>query len=343
MRKAFLILLLLNIFGGAQFIWAQKNKHVEDTLTIAAVGDLMIGSNYPSVDYLPKPEEGNILLGAMPFLKKADLRLGNLEGSIADTVPVFKDCGDGKNCYAFRTPLNIATWYKEAGFNYLNLSNNHSYDFGPDGNKSTMEFLKNNNIRTSGVYQKHFDTMMVKHTLVGFLSFAPHKNCLNLNNDSMVIAEVTQARKKCDLLVIYFHGGAEGATKMHVAEGHEMFYDQDRGDLKTFTHNCIDAGADLVIGSGPHIVRGIEMYKDKLIAYSLGNFATYHLFNLKHPMDYAPLLKLKITSKGKVLESRVISFIQRGEGIPKYDKDRTAYRMIKALSESDFGYKEVKK
>ena len=318
-----------------------KKINTIDTISISIVGDLMVGSSYPSSVYLPPDSEGNILSYAIPTLSKTDLRIGNLEGAIADTVHVFKDCGDGKNCYAFRTPCKEALWYKQAGFNYLNLSNNHSYDFGPNGSASTVAFLSDNNIRTSGILQHPFDTITVRHTVIGFLSFAPHKNCLDLNNDSLVTSYVRQVRGLCDVLVVFFHGGAEGASRMHVPEGHELFYEQDRGDIIHFTHLCIDEGADLVIGSGPHVVRGMEFYNGKLIAYSLGNFATYHLFNLKPPMNVAPLLRVRITSKGELVSTRVVSFKQKGEGIPVPDDKFTAYKMLKELSSYDFCYNHV--
>jgi len=323
-----------------KYLYGQAQS-IEDTVTFSIVGDLMIGSSYPSTDYLPTPEEGNILQYAIPMLKKTDLRLGNLEGAIADNVPIYKDCGDGKNCYAFRTPTKVALWYRDAGFNYLNLANNHAFDFGPQGSQSTIDFLKAMNIRNSGTPQHPIDTITIRNTVVGFVSFAPHKNSLDLNNDSLVLAYTQQARKMCDLLVVFFHGGAEGASKMHVPTGHELFYDQDRGDLRKFTHLCIDAGADLVVGSGPHVVRGMEMYKDKLIVYSLGNFATYHLFNLKPPMNAAPLLQVALTNKGALVTNKIFSYQQMGEGIPMPDTSNAAYKLIKKLSEQDFMFKNV--
>ena len=344
----------LPIFGSLAFLLmsaayqhkgkphAGNHQAVLDTISIAVMGDLMLGSSYPSTDYLPDTADGNILRCAMPWLQSADLRIGNLEGAIADTVSVYKDCGDGKNCYAFRTPFYIAKWFVDAGFNYLNLANNHSFDFGPNGARSTLDFLKNNNIRTSGVLQHPLDTLTVRGTCIGFVSFAPHKNCLDLNNDSLVEAYTRLAKAQCDVLIVFFHGGAEGATKMHVPPGHELFFDQDRGDIRKFTRLCIDAGADAVIGSGPHVVRGMELYKNKLICYSLGNFATYHLFNLKPPMNVAPLLQLKVTQKGDIVSTKIVSFLQHGEGIPKPDSSRQAKNMLRTLSLKDFGYEGIK-
>ena len=316
-------------------------KNTNDTISISIVGDLMVGSNYPSAAYLPDSGMGNILKNAMPYLNKTDLRIGNLESCISDTIPVFKECG-GSQCYAFRTPFYYANWYKEAHFDYLNLANNHSFDFGIRGTESTLNFLKKNNIRTSGVLQHTTDTLTIRNTRFGFVSFAPHNNCLNMNNDSIVVACINNIRQVCDVLIVFFHGGGEGAAHTHTPHGHEIFLEQDRGDVRHFAHLCIGTGADLVIGSGPHVARGMELYKNKLIAYSLGNFATYHLFNLKGPNCIAPLLQLSITNKGVLVDSKIISFLQKNEGIPVFDSINKAFTLIQELSEKDFGYIGVK-
>ncbi len=312
-----------------------------DTISISIVGDMMVGSSYPSPSLLPTVEEGNILQYAMPILQKTDLRIGNLESAVSDDAPLYKEC-TGKQCYAFRTPYKYAQWYKEAGFDYLNLANNHSFDFGMPGVKNTLEFLKKNNIRSSGTLQHPYDTLTIRNTKIGFVSFAPHNNCLDLNNDTLVRAYIAQVRPICDVLIIFFHGGGEGASHTHTPEGREFFLDQDRGDVRHFAHLCIDAGADLVLGSGPHVVRGMEMYKEKLIAYSLGNFATYHQFNLKYPNNVAPLQQIKITNKGILTDNRVFSFTQEGEGIPVLDTGLNAFKLIRSLSEEDFRFSTIK-
>lgn len=312
----------------------------EDTISISIVGDLMVSSSYPSKGYLAPYDSGSILSAALPVLQQTDLRIGNLESAVSDSAPVFKNCG-GTQCFAFRTPTKYAQWYKDAGFEYLNLANNHSFDFGMKGVNHTLDWLQQANIRTSGVPQHPTDSITVRDTRIGFVSFAPHSNSLDLNNDSIVKAYVSDLRTRFDLVIVFFHGGAEGASRMTTPRTREIFYGQDRGNVRHFAHICVDAGADLVIGSGPHVVRGFESYKEKLIAYSLGNFATYHQFNLKYPLNIAPLLQLKITKQGRLLDNKVFSFKQEGEGIPKPDSAFTAFKTIRSLSEKDFGFTGV--
>ena len=313
-----------------------------DTLTFAIVGDLMVGSSYPDKMYLPPDSQANLFKAALPLLASADVRMGNLECALSDSAPVFKDCS-GNMCYFFRTPFKYAAWYPESGFNYLNVANNHSFDFGSQGVQQTTSFLTAHHIRFSGILQHPFDTLTVRHTRIGFVSFAPHTNCLDLNDDSLVTAMLTNLRPLCNILVVFFHGGGEGANRLHTPDAHEIFLEQDRGYVRHFAHLCIDHGADIVIGSGPHVVRGMEIYKDKLAAYSLGNFATYHLFNLKYPRNIAPLLKVRFTSGGVLADHQVYSFIQEGEGVPAIDTAQQAYQLINRLSQEDFGYNGVKK
>ncbi|SFN02312.1 Poly-gamma-glutamate biosynthesis protein CapA/YwtB (capsule formation), metallophosphatase superfamily [Chitinophaga sp. YR627] len=312
-----------------------------DTISFSIVGDLMVGSSYPAKAFLPKEEEGNILQYAMPLLQATDLRIGNLESAVSDSAKVFKNCGNSTQCFAFRTPYKQAMWYKEAGFEYLNLANNHSYDFGQKGVTHTLAFLDSVNIKTSGVPDRVFDTLTVRNTKIGFVSFAPHTGCLDMNDDSLVRATIAEVRPLCQLLVVFFHGGGEGSGRTHTPKGREFFLGQNRGDVRHFAHMCINEGADLVIGSGPHVVRAMERYKGKLVAYSLGNFATYHQFNLKYPNNIAPLLRVKITSEGNLVEHKVFSFLQEGEGIPKPDTTSKAFKMIRNLSVEDFGSSAV--
>lgn len=323
--------------------WHKMNPVIDtlpDTISLSIVGDLMVGSSYPASSFLPTEAEGNILQYAMLLLQQTDLRIGNLESAVSDSAKVFKNCGSSQ-CFAFRTPYKQAMWYKEAGFEYLNLANNHSFDFGMTGVKHTLRFLDSANIKTSGVPQHRFDTLTVRNTRIGFVSFAPHSNCLDMNDDSLVKATIAEVRPLCELLVVFFHGGGEGASKIHTPSGREVFLGQNRGDVRKFAHICVNEGADLVIGSGPHVVRGMELYKGKLVAYSLGNFATYHQFNLKYPNNVAPLLRVKITSEGNLVENKVFSFLQEGEGIPKPDTTLRAFKMIRSLSVEDFKYSAV--
>jgi poly-gamma-glutamate capsule biosynthesis protein CapA/YwtB (metallophosphatase superfamily) len=168
------------------------------------------------------------------------------------------------------------------------------------------------------------------------VAFAPHSGCLDLNDINQAVALVKKTKTKCDILFVSFHGGAEGSGATHVTRKTEIFYGQNRGNVYDFAHQMIDAGADIVVGHGPHVARAMELYHSKLIAYSLGNFCTYGMFNLRGVSGYAPLLQFKVNEKGNFVNGKIISFKQINEGGPIKDENYSAAQLIKKLSREDF-------
>ena len=124
---------------------------------------------------------------------------------------------------------------------------------------------------------------------------------------------------------------------MTVPRGKEMFLGENRGHLRKFARDVIDSGADAVIGHGPHILRGMEVYKNRLIAYSLGNFATYGRFSLKGQKKLGAILELKLDANGQFINGKVFPTLQKGRGVPFSDPDKKAIGFIRQLSKSDFG------
>ena len=116
-----------------------------------------------------------------------------------------------------------------------------------------------------------------------------------------------------------------------------MFLGENRGNVYEFSHAVIDAGADIVFGHGPHVTRAVELYKDRFIAYSMGNFCTYSRFNLKGNGGYAPIIHVNVEKKtGKFLSGKIIPIKQPGEGGPVYDPDKQAITDIQSLTKADF-------
>ena len=97
--------------------------------------------------------------------------------------------------------------------------------------------------------------------------------------DCLAEALVRKADRWVDLVVVTMHAGAEGSDHQHVRPGNEWFLGENRGNSVAFAHSVVRAGADLVVGSGPHVLRGMEWYRGRLIAYSLGNFVGYQTLN----------------------------------------------------------------
>ncbi|HEY6098140.1 MAG TPA: CapA family protein [Anaeromyxobacter sp.] len=308
-------------------------------ITIAAVGDVMLGSAFPEETggMLP-PEDGAHLLDELaPVLRAADVAFGNLEGPLADTGTSAK-CARSKpgRCYAFRVPTRYGKHLAAAGFDVMSLANNHAGDFGEEGRASTRGTLDALGIRYAGA-PGEVARLEVRGTRIALVAFSTSSGTNDLREVEEASRIVKAARDGADLVVVSFHGGAEGADRQHVLQGSEQFLGEDRGDLRTFAHAVVDAGAHLVIGHGPHVVRGMEVYRGRLVAYSLGNFATYGGFNLSGPNGLSLVLEVRLAPDGTFLGGRVHPARQEKPGGPHLDPAGAVIPVLRRLSEEDFG------
>ncbi|MFZ4785019.1 MAG: CapA family protein, partial [Flavobacteriales bacterium] len=311
-------------------------KQKPQKVRIIGVGDIMLGTNYPGKQYLPPKEGKDLLSYAADPLRRVDIAFGNCEGTFLNSGGVVKSCDDPSKCYAFRQPTFLAERLKESGFDMMSLANNHAGDFGDEGRASTITTLEEMEIACAGQKSKPTCIVNRKGVLYGMIAFAPNNGTLNIHNLDSVKIMVAELATQCDIVIVSFHGGAEGGGHAHVPRKNEYYMDENRGDVYAFAHAAIDAGADIVFGHGPHILRGIELYNDRIIAYSLGNFCTYSRFGLGGAAGMAPMLEITADIEGKFLEGRIISFKQEGEGGPIPDKERKAQNEIVELSQADF-------
>ena len=220
-------------------------------------------------------------------------------------------------------PTRYGLHLKQAGFTVMNIANNHTLDFGMEGVKSTLETLNILGIQPSGGQAVAELTIKGKRiALVGF-SFRSSPYSWSLLEIDRAKEMVGKIKETHDLVIVSFHGGAEGKNALQVVNENEIFLGEDRGNVMLFSHSVIEAGADLVLGHGPHVLRAMEIYKKKLIAYSLGNFLTYGLFNLKGPNGISGILKVKLDlENGDFLEGRLVPVKLVQGGIPEPDSNR---------------------
>ena len=325
-------LFLLQIFLTATLgIEAQQSAK---NIIVAFTGDIMMGTTYPSVQ-LPSQEGRQLFVDAASILNRADIAAGNLEGTLCDGGETHKKIS--KVCYAFRTPTSFASRLSEAGFDFLSMANNHAHDFGEVGIRSTMQCLDKLGIKYSGIKNYPDHAILQKDSVTyGFCAFGHNDYTLRHQDLESVRRIITHLVNVCDIVIVSFHGGAEGASKARLPYGKEVFCGEDRGSLRSFAHFCIDAGADVVFGHGPHVARAMEVYKEHLIAYSLGNFCTPYGISLSGISGYAPLLELQIDNEGRFQSGKIHSFIQhRGIG-PRLDVNHSAAREIRRLTQLDF-------
>lgn len=307
-----------------------------DEVVVTAVGDVMLGTAFPDESTLPPNDGADLLKEVTPWLKRGDVVYGNLEGPMIDGGESPK-CRGKKigTCFAFRVPTRYGKYLKDAGFTAMGLANNHAMDFGLEGRASSRQVLEAMQIAHTGEVGD-IAHLMVKGRRVTIIAFATYPGAYNLLDLEESLQTIRQLKTEADLLIVGFHGGAEGATHQHVLEGDDTFLGEDRGDLRRFTHAAVDAGADLVLGSGPHVVRAMEIYKGKLIAYSLGNFATYGPFNLSAENGLSLVLEAHLASDGTFLRGMAYAVKQEKPGGPKVDPEMKILPVLRALSKTDF-------
>ncbi len=304
-------------------------------VTIAAVGDIVMGST-PN---LP-PDGGRTFFDGVRADLAGDVVLGNLEGTLS--VGGGSKCGAGSsNCYAFQTPPSYARWLHKAGFTVLNTANNHAFDYGPSGQAQTLAALDRIGLAHTGrpgeiTYQQ------VGAIRVALVGFAPYPWAQSLTDIPAARRLVEKAAADSDVVIVTMHAGAEGTVHTHVSPGTETFLGENRGNVLAFSHAVVNAGADVVIGSGPHVLRGMEFYRGRLIAYSLGNFAGYKVFALGGPLSLSGILRVTVRGDGAFESATLVPTRMVGEGIPALDPATSAHGIVRTLSREDFGARAVK-
>ncbi|MDZ7662324.1 CapA family protein [Thiohalophilus sp.] len=303
-------------------------------LTVAAVGDVMLGTDFP-YPRLPPEDGAELLREVAPVLREADIAFGNLEGVLMDGGEPVKTCQNPAACYLFRSPARYAAHLQQAGFTLMSLANNHARDFGEAGREASMQILRRHGIRHTG-RRGDVASWTVNGLRVAAIAFAPFIDSHDMLDTARMVALVNALKRRHDIVLVSFHGGAEGEEALHLPFAEEHYYGERRGDVVAFARRAVEAGADLVIGHGPHVPRAMELYRGRLIAYSLGNFATYQGMSVSGRKGLAPLLEARLDSRGRFIEGRIHSFVQQRPQGPVRDAQRRAAGLIARLSQQDF-------
>jgi poly-gamma-glutamate capsule biosynthesis protein CapA/YwtB (metallophosphatase superfamily) len=304
-------------------------------VAIVATGDIVMGST-PN---LP-PDGGRSFFSDVQTDLAGDVVLGNLEGTLSSGGS--SKCGPSStSCFAFQTPPSYARWLVRAGFTVMNLANNHAYDFGPEGLQETIDALDRVGLLYTG-RPNQITVQKVGRIRVATVGFAPYPWAASLTDIAAAQKLVRAADRVSDVVVVTMHAGAEGRDRQHVRPGTERFLGENRGDSVRFTHAVVDAGADLVVGSGPHVLRGMEWYKGRLIAYSLGNFAGYDVFSLGGALSTSAILRVTLDGAGRFESGQLVPTHMVGAGMPALDPSEAAHGVVRTLSREDFGARGVK-
>ncbi|MEO3817335.1 CapA family protein [Plantactinospora sp. B24E8] len=301
-------------------------------ITMSATGDIVLG-NAPG--RLPA-NGGKGFFNSVKKALAADLVMGNLEEPLTDDTGTGK-CGPGSsNCHQFRAPPSYAKHLADAGFELLNQANNHGYDYGRAGYRNTQEALEKYDLQHTGAPDQITvaEVEGVRVAVAGFSSYAWSNSLIDIKKAKKV---VEKADRMADLVVVQVHMGGEGADKTRVRPGTEMFLGENRGDPVKFSHAMIDAGADLIVGHGPHVLRGLEFYQGRLIAYSLGNFAGGGgTLSNNGRLGWGGILKVSLAADGSWAGGEFVPTYMNGEGKPTMDGQKRGLGLVRDLSRSDF-------
>lgn len=305
-----------------------------NALTVAAVGDIMMGTDYPDGSHVVDRDFFQLV---RPILRGSDLRFGNFEGTLYDGPQNADGKPGGPNRYIFRTPTAMVSHLKNAGFNVMSLANNHAKDFGRRGLESTKKTLAAAGIKYSSkdgeVARLQIDGQQVA---VIATDFYPGRRSITAPESTY--AEITALKRQGNLVIVSSHAGGEGFGAEHTPNRSEIFLGENRGNSIAFAHRAIDFGADLVLMHGPHVPRGLEVYKGHLIAYSLGNFLTEQGISIGGNSGLAPLLEVELDANGIFRTGKITSFQQiRGRSV-SIDPNRRAFHLMNQVSSSDFPF-----
>lgn len=329
MKNIFLI--FISIFSLA---FAARASDVPPTFTISAVGDIMMGTTYPS-NRLPQDSGASYFREASRYLQASDIRFGNFEGTFfsGPTQPDGK--AGGPNRYLFQTPVEYVNRLTDAGFNVVSLANNHAKDFGQAGLTSTKSTLTRAGIQFSSKDGEvaEFNINGISVALIA-TDFKPGPR--DITQPSSIFTEIRRLKQLYQVVIVSAHVGAEGVGAERTPDREEIFLGEDRGNSVAFSHGCIEAGADVLIMHGPHVPRGLEVYRDRIVIYSLGNFATGAGISLGGLASVAPLVRVQIGADGRFMRGQVFSFMQVREQGTILDPQKRAQTLMQSLSQRDF-------
>lgn len=311
---------------------AAKEK-TANRIRIKAVGDIVPGTLYPE-KRVPAHPYDDIFAPIQQYISGADILFGNFESTLTDYPKTSKNTAS-KHVFAFRTPPSTAAVLKKAGFHVLSTANNHSGDFGERGFNDTMENLKEAGI--IGVGRKgQVAYTRAQGKRVAFIAFSYFRKHNYIHDLDEMRALVKKARENADIVVISCHWGGEGEKFLHTKRETEIFFGENRGNLPLFAHAAIDAGADLILGHGPHVVRALELYKNRLIVYSLGNFIGYGALSSRGKTGLTLVLDIDLDNEGRFLGGKIHPMHMPEKSLPRHDPSGKTIELMRSLTEKDF-------
>ena len=325
---------------------------VRDTADVrfCAGGDVTLGTNLDTtwtsvvsrrlkrpIAALPSPD--SLVAPLRPLFGGAEFVLVNVEGAIGDGDPAIDKCAASTaGCFALRMPPAAAHAIRRLSSRTViaNLANNHARDAGAEGLRATQHALEDAGVVVTGVDTLATLARTPLGDTVAFLGFSTSGGGNDLRDLDAVRRHVTRAAAASRRVVVTMHLGAEGAAAQRTLDSTEHYFDASRGNPVAFAEAATAAGADLVIGHGPHVVRAAEWRGPALVLYSLGNLVTYGPFSHREPMRRGVVACAAVDGRGAVHDVRLHATSQRAPGRVSTDRSRRSLTLIDSLSRLDF-------
>jgi hypothetical protein len=330
---------------------ALRPGELRQPVRVCAGGDVTLGTNLDPAWaregaarlglYGMSPDPDSLAPQLRPFFAGADLVLLNVEGAIGEGAFRPKCGRNSTSCYAFRQPPNTARALRaiaDSGAVVVgNVANNHSRDAGDDGREATIARLEDAGIFVTGTDTLATPVALPTGDTLGVLGFYTDRDVPDARDLGAVRRHVARAVRRYGTVVVTMHLGAEGVGAQRTRDAREIFLKTiDRGNPVGFADAAFAAGATLVVGHGPHVLRAAQWRGDRLAFYSLGNLLTYGPFNLREPMNRGVVACATIDSAGFVRDAELRPTMQLAPGVLTADTTRRALALIDSLSALDF-------
>jgi poly-gamma-glutamate capsule biosynthesis protein CapA/YwtB (metallophosphatase superfamily) len=300
----------------------------EEPVRMVFGGDIVLGNSFV-VEHIPKDWEERYFAGVRSTLKGADVAVGNFEDTLTEHEKTSKNPGSGRQ-YAFRSPPHYAELMYREGFRVLNVANNHANDFGETGFKDTLNNLKRAGIAVTGV-RDEAATLSVRGLNIAVLGFTYSSRFNTVFELEQGAERVRQAKAGGAYVIVTFHAGAEGSPAIWHENADEQFMGENRGNTVAFSRAMIDAGADLVVGHGPHVLRAAECYQGKPIVYSLGNFVGVGGLSAKNFAAVSALLEITVTVDGTLQHINLVPLRFNEQKLPQIDPQDFGTHLVNYL------------
>ncbi len=305
MQKSQMKSIITNILIAVTLLSQPLSLHAEE-IVINAVGDIMLAGKWAPI--LRQKGYDHPFNGVKNELAPGDINIANLESPIAEGGEEYSE-----KKFRFRAELQAAKAIRDAGFNLVTLANNHSMDFGSEALAETLQHLSDNGIAWIGAGKnlseaRKIALYTIKGKRIAFLGYSltqPVKFFAGQNRpgtapgyENMVTADIANARSQADYVIVSFHWGKEAINTVQPYQ-------------RTAAHKAIEAGADVIIGHHPHILQGIERYKNSIIFYSLGNFT---FASKSKTADVSAIIRLKLNDGHREAEILPLDVLHRRVG-----------------------------